>query len=90
MSLITMFNIMLYCVRLKNINLDLAKQTDLIKLIIEKMEIVREADDDVDEEEEEEKQQNQSIGWSSPALRNSLIKQSSVINAFKKRTLYKD
>ena len=90
MSLITMFNIMLYCVRLKNISLDVAKQTDLIKLIIEKMEIVREADDDVDEEEEDDKQQHQSIGWSSPALRNSLIKQSSVINAFKKRTLYKD
>ena len=75
--------------RLKNISSDLTKQYDLLRLIIQKMEIHTEADD-VDEENENDHKETggassvKAIGWSSPALRNSLLKQSTVVAAFKK------
>ena len=73
--------------RLKQISTDLGKQHDLLRLIIEKMEIHTEADD-MDEDVYDNSnptfgQGIKGIGWSSPQLRHSLIKQASVINKWK-------
>ena len=62
----------------------------MVRLILEKMEIHTEADD-IDEDEEENKFDKifmgvKDIGWSSPNLRYSLIKQASVIDKWKALT----
>lgn len=74
---------------MKQISNDLGKQYELIKLIVQKMEIKTEADEWDDEDIATDLDLRTSmarvrdIGWSSRSLRNTLMQQVSVINKWK-------
>ena len=79
---------------MKSISSDLSKHYELLRLIVQKMEIHTEADD-MDEEvchedtdscaaSQETNARKSGIGWSSPALRQAMWKQALVISKWKK------
>ena len=78
---------------MKDISMDIAKQHDLLRLIIQKMEIKTEADD-VDEfgANDDELALRQTtdkakVGWWSPAIRKTLMQQTAVISKLKKNVM---
>ena len=79
--------------RLKQISSDLSKQYELLRLIVQKMEIRTEqenVDDDYPRDDEPPSRGRSAalrgIGWSSRALRHNLLKQSAVISKWSKST----
>lgn len=75
------------CYRLKAISSNVDKVHDLLRLVVQKMEIKTEADDQ-DEAESRDMLPAmsggcQSVTWSSPALRHTLLKQASVMAHWK-------
>jgi len=78
--------------RMKQISQDLSRHYDMLRLIVQKMEIHTEADE-VDEVKcsfqmspagHSTQRDGQSIGWSSPALRQAMLKQALVLSKWKK------
>ena len=82
---------MLHC-RLKQMTNDLDKQTDMLRLIVQKMEIRTEAhdwDDDTDDDSSTKADSRRraltmkGVGWSSATIRHNLLKQSQVVAKWK-------
>ena len=78
--------------RLRQISSDLAKQYELLRLIVTKMEIRTEQEDYDDvtsahEDAPKTSRLNRSIGWSSRTLRHDLLKQSMVVAKWSQSSL---
>ena len=78
---------------MKQISVELARHYDLLRLIVQKMEIHTEADDVDDDPGGAEgglgrpaigPPASQGIGWSSPVLRQVMLKQALVLSKWKK------
>jgi hypothetical protein len=76
---------------MKQMSTNMQKQYELLRLIVQKMEIHTEADDVDESENTSEKTgfvssdgQSSAIGWSSPTLRHVMLKQAMMISKWKK------
>jgi len=76
--------------RMKQMSHDMKKHYELLRLIVQKMEIHTEADD-VDEDSsvnatpaQSVEQRGSGIGWSSSALRHVILKQALIVSRWKK------
>ena len=74
----------MFCSRLKELSGNIEKQYELLRLIVQKMEIRTEADEkDVGSKDGGNTSRRPVVNWSSPLIRQQLTRQTSVVSHWK-------